>query len=95
MERQIQTIIRQIEELKRENQKTKSAANFLLYSIVELLDEQSGEGGFSSALRDKLNSELGKITMGGAPIIKSAINELMQPPVKMFFSQEKSEPFLK
>ena len=95
MERQIQNMTRQIEELKRENNKIKTAANFLLHSIVELLDEQSGEGKFSEALREKINSEPDKITMGGKPTIKYAINELMQPPVKVIFSQDKAEPFLK
>ncbi|EOC0004052.1 hypothetical protein ACI5CP_000430 [Cronobacter turicensis] len=94
MEQTINNLIREINELKRENQKIKVATNFLFYSIVELLDERSGEDKFSEALKIKLTDELNKISMGGASIPKHAINELMQPPVRGFGSS-RPEPFLK
>lgn len=95
MERAIIDLNRQIHELARENQKILTAANFLLHSIVEVLDQQSGDEKFSDALKAKLNSELDKITIGGTSIPKHAINELMQPPIKQKFSNTKPEPFLK
>ncbi|EMM6514571.1 hypothetical protein WIC93_18075 [Enterobacter cloacae] len=95
MERFIQDLNRQINDLQRENQKTKAAANFLLHSIVKVLDEQSGDAKFSEALKAQLNHELGKITMGGTSQAKHAINELMQPPVKTMFGNSQPEPFLK
>ncbi|EAN8579861.1 hypothetical protein AB7Y53_002612 [Salmonella enterica] len=95
MERVINDLNRQIHDLKRENQNTKVAANFLLYSIVKVLDEQSGDAKFSEALKAQLNNELGKITMGGTSHAKQKINELMQPPVKSMFGNSLSEPFLK
>ncbi|EPO4525072.1 hypothetical protein A6J71_09730 [Enterobacter cancerogenus] len=93
MERVINDLIREINDLKKENQKIKAASNFLLYSIVATLDEQSGDEKFSDSLKAKLNGELNKINMGGKSARKHAINELMQPPVKTFgFGQPK--PFL-
>ncbi|ENO7553109.1 hypothetical protein [Klebsiella pneumoniae] len=95
MERIINDLNRQILELKRENQMTKTAVNFLLYSIVEILDQQSGDEKFSEALKVKINNELSKITMGSTSIHKHAINEMMQPPVRNMFSHSRPEPFLK
>ncbi|ENZ4282576.1 hypothetical protein Cf24236_3545 [Citrobacter farmeri] len=95
MERTIQELMRQINELQKENQKIKAAANFLLYGIVEVLDQQSSEQKFSEALKEQLTNELSKITMGGTSIPKHAINELMQPPVRAMFGNSKPEPFLK
>ncbi|HAV1637340.1 TPA: hypothetical protein LU102_004084 [Enterobacter hormaechei subsp. xiangfangensis] len=95
MERFINDLNRQIHDLQRENQKTKAAANFLLHSIVKVLDEQSGDAKFSEALKAQLNHELDKITMGGTSQAKHAINELMQPPVKTMFGNSQPEPFLK
>lgn len=95
MERQFQQLINQLNDLSRDYQRTKMAANFLLNSIVEVLDAQSGEHKFSDALREKIETELAKITMGGTSIPKSAINELMAPPIKNQFSNIKPEPFLK
>ncbi|WP_096975617.1 hypothetical protein [Escherichia coli] len=82
MERTIYELTKQVEDLRRENLKTKTAANFLLYSIVEVLDQQNDDEKFSEALRARLNSELSKISMGGTSVPKHAINELMQPPVR-------------
>nr|WP_310615855.1 hypothetical protein [Pantoea cypripedii] len=88
-------LLRQIDDLKKNLEKTKSASNFILYSIVQVLDEQSGNTAFSDALREKITAELGKITMGGASIHKHAINELMQPPVRQLFTNQKPAPFIK
>ncbi|EHK6582322.1 hypothetical protein OM190_25145 [Escherichia albertii] len=95
MERIIYELTKQVEDLRRENLKTKTAANFLLYSIVEVLDQQNDDEKFSEALRARLNSELSKISMGGTSVPKHAINELMQPPVRAVFGNDKPEPFLK
>lgn len=95
MERTIYELTKQVEDLRRENLKTKTAANFLLYSIVEVLDQQNDDEKFSEALRARLNSELSKINMGGTSVPKHAINELMQPPVRTVFGNDKPEPFLK
>ena len=95
MERIIFELTKQVEVLRRENLKTKTAANFLLYSIVEVLDQQNDDEKFSEALRARLNSELSKISMGGTSVPKHAINELMQPPVRAVFGNDKPEPFLK
>lgn len=95
MERTINDLIRQVNDLKKENQKIKAASNFLLYSIVSALDEQSGDVKFSDSLKAKLNDELSKITMGGTSVPKHAINELMQPPVRTMFGNNQPEPFLK
>lgn len=94
MEHAINNLIREINELKRENQKIKAATNFLFYSIVELLDERSSDDKFSEALKIKLTDELNKLTMGGASVPKHAINELMQPPVRVF-GASKPDPFIK
>ena len=93
MERVVNDLIREINDLKKENQKIKAASNFLLYSIVSTLDEQSGDEKFSDSLKAKLNGELSKITMGGASVPKHAINELMQPPVRAF-GNSRPKPFL-
>lgn len=95
LEREILNLMRQIEDLKRENQKIKTASNFLLYSIVSTLDEQNGDEKFSDSLKVKIIAELSKITMGGTSAAKHAINDLMQPPVKQAFGNNKPEPFLK
>ncbi|EEW6712628.1 hypothetical protein D7I65_24300 [Escherichia albertii] len=95
MERIIYELTKQVEDLRRENLKTKTAANFLLYSIVEVLDQQNDDEKFSEALRARLNSELSKISMGGTSVPKHAINELMHPPVRAVFGNDKPEPFLK
>ncbi|EAW0247173.1 hypothetical protein OJ662_004088 [Salmonella enterica] len=95
MERVINDLIRQVNELTKENQKIKTASNFLLYSIVSTLDEQSGNEKFSESLKAKLNGELSKINMGGTAVTKHAINELMQPPVRLMFGNSQPEPFLK
>ncbi|WP_419057271.1 hypothetical protein [Kluyvera georgiana] len=95
MERTINDLIRQVNDLKKENQKIKAASNFLLYSIVSALDEQSGDVKFSDSLKAKLNDELSKITMGSTAGPKHAINELMQPPVRVMFGNNQPDPFLK
>lgn len=96
MERIINDLQRQIHELKQDNQKIKATTNFLLYSIVEVLDQQPGDEKFSEALKDYINNELSKITMqGSVPTIKHAINEFMKPPIRPMFGQSQSEPFLK
>ena len=95
MERTICELTKRVEDLQRENLKIKTAVNFLLYSIVEVLDQQNGDEKFSEALRARLNSELSKISMGGTSVPKHAINELMQPPVRAVFGNNKPEPFLK
>lgn len=95
MERQLQELARQLEALKKEHHKTKMAANFLIYGIVEALDAQGGDKKFSELLREKIEAELTKITMGGTSIPKYAINELMEPPVKIMFANQKPDPFLK
>lgn len=93
MEKINNDLIRQVIDLQSETRKTKAAANFLFYSIVEMLDQQSGEGNFSEVLKAKLNSELSKINDGSASVFKRAINEIMQPPTRQRFSNTK--PFLK
>lgn len=55
MERTINDLIRQVNDLKKENQKIKVASNFLLYSIVSALDERGGDEKFSDSLKAKLN----------------------------------------
>ncbi|AAW70496.1 hypothetical protein RMS63_002889 [Salmonella enterica] len=95
MERTINDLLRQVNDLKIENQKIKVASNFLLYSIVSALDERGGDEKFSDSLKAKLNDELSKITMGGTAVPKHAINELMQPPVRAMFGHNQPEPFLK
>lgn len=90
-----QVLIRQLDELKKKQEQTKAAANFLFHSIVELLDEQSEGNDFRDALSEKIKGELAKITMGSTALHKHVINELMQPPIRQMFSNEKPEPFLK
>ncbi len=87
-------LIRQIEDLKKAFEKNRAASNFLFHSIVQVLDEQSGNNAFSEALRSKIESELAKINMGGTSVYKHAINELMQPPVRQSFAAQ-PEKFLK
>lgn len=96
MERELQKLLRQLDDLKKDNQKTKAAANFLFHSIVEVLDEQSDDVKFSETLKQNILTKLDKITMGGTkPQYMHAINELMQPPIKQMFSNQTPEKFLK
>ncbi|EOZ0980879.1 hypothetical protein ACQJPW_005327 [Escherichia coli] len=84
-----------IQGLQRENIAINTAANFLFYNIVDILDQQSGDKKFSDELKTRLHSELSKITTSGKPEIKVAINTLMQPPVRPMFGNTSPEPFLK
>ncbi|MCH5010506.1 hypothetical protein I1A43_14835 [Pectobacterium odoriferum] len=88
-------LARHLEDVIKEQNKMKVATNFLFHSIVEVLDAQSGEKKFSDSLKEKIESELAKITSGSVSVEKHAINELMQSPVKLMFSNKKTEPFLK
>jgi len=94
MEREILNLTKQIEELKRENIKTKMAANILFYSIVQTLDSKSPECKFSESLKENILNELGKINIGSTAPLKNAVNEMMQPPVKPAWGNQPINKFI-
>ena len=94
MDQQTASLLQKIAKLEQQMAKQGVAANFVITHMIKLLDEQSGDGQFSSRLRDTLSESPGKLNHGQASPIKSAINELLQPPIKEMFKQE-PEKFIK
>lgn len=94
MERTIINLTKQIEELKRENQKTKTTASFLFNSIVQVLDSKSSDNEFSKDLKEYISAELSKINIGSTAPLKNAINEMMQSPIQPAWGNKTPEKFI-
>lgn len=94
MERTIINLTKQIEELKRENQKTRTAANFLFYSIVQSLDSKNPDNEFRRNLKEHISAEINKINIGSTAHLKNAINEMMQPPIQSAWGNKTPEKFI-
>ncbi|MCK7191598.1 MULTISPECIES: hypothetical protein [Enterobacteriaceae] len=94
MDQQTASLLQKIAKLEQQMAKQGVATNFIITHMLNLLDEQSGDDQFSSRLRDSLSESLGKLNHSQASPIKSAINELLKPSIRMNFTPE-PEKFIK
>nr|DAL10740.1 MAG TPA_asm: hypothetical protein [Caudoviricetes sp.] len=94
MDQQTASLLQKIANLEQQMAKQGAATNFVITHMIKLLDEQSGNGQFSSKLRETLSQSLDKLNHSHSGPIKSAINELLQPSIQEMF-QQKPEQFIK
>ncbi|HHG8785708.1 TPA: hypothetical protein ACPYVZ_001136 [Citrobacter sedlakii] len=94
MDQQTASLLQKITKLEQQLAKQGVATNFIITHMLKLLDEQSGDGQFSSKLRETLSESLDKLNHSQSSPIKSAINELLQPSIKEMFKPE-PEKFIK
>ncbi|HFR4563159.1 TPA: hypothetical protein ACHWLI_001290 [Enterobacter sichuanensis] len=94
MDLQTASLLQKINKLEQQIAKQGAATNFIITHMIKLLDEQSGDGQFSSKLRETLSESLDKLNHSQSAPIKSAINELLQPSIQEMF-QPKAEKFIK
>jgi len=94
MDQQTASLLQKIAKLEQQIAKQGAATNFVITHMIKLLDEQAGDGQFSSKLREALSESLEKLNHSQSGPIKSAINELLQPSIREMFKPE-SEKFIK
>lgn len=71
--------------------KQSAAINFIITHLLNILDEESDGHKISDKLRTSIIESLNKITQSQSSLIKSGINELLQPPVRPIFGNNPTD----